>query len=230
MRHGTRLTGMCHQFSLAWRDHDLCTRFGVPVLPAGLVPHFSIAPGGRALVVLGSGPREASLMQWGLVPRQAADPSEGTRPFNARAESLAEKPLFRDLVQSQRCLVPATGFFEWKAPKRSPWYFRMRDGAPFAFAGLYDRWHGPAGETLATFAILTTAPNTLVAAVHKRMPVILSREDEARWLFAGSLSEADRRRIFAPFPAGGMETYPVSDRANDPAADDERTIRPVSRL
>jgi Uncharacterized conserved protein len=221
---------MCHQFSLAWGDHDLCTRFGVRILPAGFLSHFSIAPGQEALVVTGSGPREAALAQWGLVPHYAAGPAEGTRPVNARAESLWEKPLFRGLVQSQRCLVPATGFFEWKAPKRSPWYFRMQDGSPFAFAGLYDRWQGPAQETLATFVLLTTEPNPLVAAVHKRMPVILSREDEACWLAGSALTDADRRRIFAPFPAGKMEAYPVSDRANDPAADDERVIRPVSRL
>jgi len=221
---------MCHQFSLAWGDHDLCTRFGVRILPAGFLPHFSLAPGQETLVITGSGPREAALMQWGLVPHHAADPSFVTRPFNARAESLAEKPLFRDLVSSQRCLVPATGFFEWRVPKRSPWYFRMRDGSPFAFAGLYDRWQGPAGRTLATFVILTSAPNALVAPVHPRMPVILSREDEACWLSTSDLAEADSRRIFAPFPAEGMEAYPVSDRANDPAADDERVIRPVSRL
>jgi putative SOS response-associated peptidase YedK len=221
---------MCHQFSLAWGEDDLCTRFGVRILPADLLPHFSIAPGDRALVVMGSGPREAVMMQWGLVPHAAADPAKGTRPINARAESLYEKPLFRDLVQSRRCLVPATGFFEWKAPRRSPWYFRMQDGSPFAFAGLYDRWQGPAGATLATFAILTTEPNPLVAAIHKRMPVILSREDEACWLSGSALADADRRRIVAPFPAGAMEAYPVSDRANDPACDDEQAIRPVSRL
>jgi putative SOS response-associated peptidase YedK len=221
---------MCHQFSLAWGEDDLCTRFGVRVLPVDLVPHFSIAPGQEALVVTGSGPREASLMQWGLVVHSAANPVNGTKPVNARVESLGEKPLFRDLVQSRRCLVPATGFFEWKAPKRLPWYFRVQDGLPFAFAGLYDRWQGPAGETLATFVLLTTEPNPLVAAVHKRMPVILSRDDETCWLAGSALTDADRRRIFAPFPAGKMEAYPVSDRANDPAADDERVIRPVSRL
>ena len=221
---------MCRLFSLAWGNDDLCARFGVRVLPADLVPHFLIAPGGNALVVTGSGQRVASLMQWGLVPHYATDPSSGTRPVNARAESLSEKSLFRGLVQSRRCLVPATGFFEGKAPKRSPWYFRMQDGAPFAFAGLYDCRHGPAKETLATFAILTTKPNALVAAVHRRMPVILSRDDEARWLSGCPLTETENRRIFAPFPAGAMDAYPVSDRANDPAADDERAIRPVSRL
>lgn len=223
---------MCYRYSLAWGDDDLCTRFGVTGLPSGLVPHYSIAPGGTSLVITGPGEAEAAMMQWGLVPHWTRDVLSANRPANARAESLAAKPMFRDLVRTHRCLVPATGFFEWKQQwkTKAPFYFCRNDRSLFAFAGLYDVWRNPAGAALVTYTVVTTAANAVVAPVHHRMPVILRREDEVRWRSREVLPGAELRRILSPFPAEQMEGYPVSERVNDPAADDELVTRPVSRL
>jgi len=175
---------------------------------------------------------EAVMMQWGLVPHWAKDITATHRPINARAESLAEKPMFRDLLKSQRCLVPASGFFEWKHEwgHKIPFYIHVKDDPVFGFAGLYDVWRNPAGTTLKTYTIITTTPNELMAPIHNRMPVILRQDDEMRWLSRDVLPADEVKRILSPYPAEGMEAYPVSDRVNSPGADDEKVIEPVKGL
>jgi putative SOS response-associated peptidase YedK len=172
------------------------------------------------------------MMEWGLVPHGAGDRKEARHLINARAETLADKPSFRGLLESRRCLVPASGFYEWKkdGKRRTPFYIRLRGGPVFAFAGLYDVWHTPSGEGCATYTIITTAPNDLVAPLHNRMPAILRRENEDRWVSGGALSAADLTGILAPYPAGGMEAYPVLPLVNNPNVDDERLIRPLQGL
>ena len=171
---------------------------------------------------------------WGqLAPHSSkGDILPANRPFNARVESLAEKPIFRDLLKSQLCLVPASGFFEWKqeAGRKVPFYFHVRDDPVFGFAGLYDVWRNPAGTTLWTYTIITTTPNQLVAKIHNRMPVILRQDDEMRWLSLDVPPLDEVKRILAPYPAEGMEAYPVSDQVNSPGADDETVIERVKGL
>ena len=175
---------------------------------------------------------EAVMMQWGLVPHWAKDIKAVHRPINARAESLAEKPMFRELVRTNRCLVPASGFYEWKKDwqRKIPFYIRVKDDPVFAFAGLYDVWHNPAGVTLQTYTIITTDANELMAPIHNRMPVILKSEDETRWLSKDAFSADETQKILAPFPADRMEAYPVSERVNRTDTDDERLIAPVIGL
>jgi putative SOS response-associated peptidase YedK len=123
------------------------------------------------------------------MPRWIQDRDAVQPIINARAETISQRPSFRHLLKSNRCLVPATGFFEWKKDghRKTPFYIRMRDSRLFAFAGLYDIWHDPAGNNGATCTIITTGPNELVAPIHNRMPVILDRDDETRWLSVESL-------------------------------------------
>src|SRR5271157_4534032 len=163
------------------------------------------------------------MMQWGLVPHWVKDIKSTHRPINARVESLAEKPMFRNLLKTHRCLIPASGFYEWKkeGTKKIPFYLHLKDEPLFAFAGLYDVWHDVSGEAHTTYTIITTEANDLVARIHNRMPVILKRENEDRWLSGDTPLPEEVREIFTPYPPGEMTMYPVSSRINNPTLDDE---------
>jgi putative SOS response-associated peptidase YedK len=170
---------------------------------------------------------------WGqLMPHSAKDILPANRPINARAENLTENKMFRDLLKENRCLVPASGFFEWKheGKRKVPFYIHKKNDPVFGFAGLYDTWQNPAGVTLQTYTIITTAANEVVAPLHDRMPVMLKQEDEMRWLSKDALPADEMQRILAPYLAADMEVYPVSERVNKPDADDEKLIEPVKGL
>ena len=222
---------MCGRYSL-WCIDNLCGRFLVIDPAIGFRSHFNIAPGSTNPVITMHERVEAVMMQWGLVPHWSKEIKATHRPINARADSLAEKPMFRELLKSKRCLVPASGFFEWKQEggHKIPCYVHLKDDPVFTFAGLYDTWSNPAGATLSTYTIITTAPNSLMAPIHDRMPVILQSEDEKRWISPGPLGADDLHRIFSPYPEEGMEIYPVSDRVNKTAVDDEKVIEPLKGL
>ena len=222
---------MCSRYSLVCID-NLCGRFRVVDPSDGFHSHFNIAAGSANPVIVVHDRAEARTMQWGLVPHWARDIKTLHRPVNARAENLAEKPMFRDLVRTRRCLVPASGFFEWKEHwgKKIPFYFYKPADPVFAFAGLYDIWQNPAGVSLATYVIITTPANSVVAPVHHRMPAILRQDDEIRWVSRGPIPPEEMHRILAPAPADGLAVYPVSDRVNDAKADDERVIAPLKGL
>lgn len=205
--------------------------FGV-ALPREFTPRFNVAPTQDVPVVragVPAGPdvtaaagRRADLLHWGLVPHWAADPSVGNRMINARAETAAERPAFRDAMKRRRCLVPADGFYEWqKTPdskRKQPFLIRMKGDRPFAFAGLWESW-GRAGERLESITILTTSPNELVAPIHDRMPVIVAPEDFDRWLDP-AVSTDGVADLLRPFPAEEMQANPVGTRVNNPANDD----------
>ena len=223
---------MCGRYSLICID-DLGNRFRVFNPMIGARPKFNIAPGTRQpVVVSGAGGRELFIMQWGLVPRWTKVLRAARPVINARAETLAEKPLFRHLLKTNRCLVPASGFFEWKkeGTKKIPFYISLPDQPIFAFAGLWDEWQDPAGTVLATYTIITTEPNTLVAGIHNRQPVILSQEHEERWLTGDQPAAGQLGEMTAAYPAGQMAVHPVSPLVNTPSNDDERVVRPVVSL
>ena len=192
--------------------------------------HFNIAPSSTNPVIV-SAPEgnHLKMMEWGLIPHWAKDIRTMPRPANARAESLAEKPMFRDLVMHRRCVVPASGFYEWKreGTRNLPFYFHRKDGTLLTFAGLYDRWQDPSGMPRQTYTIITTAANGIMAPVHDRMPAILTGDRVQRWLSGGMLSPAAMREILVPCPPGELETYLVSPRVNSPAVDDEQLIVPL---
>jgi len=219
---------MCGRYSLICID-DLGNRFRVFDPMMGARSKFNVSPASEMPVIVRRDKDEIALMHWGLVPHWVRDLRTARKPINSRAESLADKPLFRTLLESGRCLVPASGFYEWKTEgtRKVPFYFHLPDQPLFAFAGLYDTWRGPEGEPLMTYTIITCEPNALIAEVHNRMPVILNRENEGRWLSRDPPAWQDLPSILAPYPASAMAIVPVSDLVNNPAVDDERLVQPL---
>lgn len=221
---------MCGRFTIG-EVKDLITRFSIDAPIADMPrPRYNLAPTQEAPVVV-RGSNRLVMMRWGLIPFWAKDPKIGSRMINARAEGVAERPAFRASLKDRRCLVPTTGFYEWKsaADGKTPYLARVKDERLFAMAGLYDRWRGPSGEEVQSFTIITTAANELMSDIHDRMPVVLSREDEGTWLAPGPLERATRERIFAPFPSERMEAFPVSKAVNDISKDSEELVRPLRR-
>ena len=189
--------------------------------PAPLL--YNAAPSQRLPVITNTAPDRIQLLRWGLVPAWSRDPSGGPKPINARAETLAEKPSFRLLLGRRRCLVLADGFYEWQATPagKVPHRILLRDEQPFAFAGLWDEWLDHAtGELLPTFTIITTEPNTLMAGIHNRMPVLLpDRAAEQAWL-DNSQKPAAHQQLLQPRDAAAMRAYVISKRVNSPAHND----------
>ena len=219
---------MCGRYELHTQPAALALAFGVP-FPSQMRPRYNIAPMQDVPVIRrnAAGERELVDVRWGLVPRWAKDPAIGNRMINARAETLAEKPSFRTALKKHRCLLPADGFYEWKQTSsgaKQPFHIGMKDGAPFALAGLLERWLSPAGEVLDTCTIITTRSNTLLAPLHDRMPVIVAPVAFDRWLDVANEDTAD---LFAPFPADAMSYYPVSVRLNSVRNDDAKLIVPA---
>jgi len=221
---------MCSRYAL-WAVDDLGGRFLIVDPTIGFRSHFNIAPRSENPVVISAeGRNRIRLMQWGLVPGWAKEVQTMPRPVNARAETLSEKPMFRHLLEEKRCLVPANGFYEWKkeGTRKIPFFFHRPDNALFSFAGLYDTWQSPAGETLVSYTIIIVSANEFMAPVHDRMPVVLSQEGEERWLSPGPCSPDKLREILAPCADDVLETHAVSQRVNRPGEDDERMILPVN--
>ena len=215
---------MCGRFTLFDEIGALAKEFGVPVR-LELAPQYNIAPTRQVAAVRtrsGEGGREFVLLRWGLIPSWAKDPSMGARMINARVETARVKPAFRDLFRRRRCIVPASGFYEWQKRGRvkQPYHIRLREGNVMAIAGLWDRWEGPGAAPIESCTLLTTEANELVAPLHDRMPVILSPENYDRWLDPSVTDPAAVRTLLAPLPPDRMIALPVSRRVNDPSADD----------
>ena len=190
--------------------------------------NYNAAPSQRLPIITNAAPGQIQLLSWGLVPSWSKDPTghgpaAGPKPINARAETLAEKPSFRQLLGRRRCLVLADSFYEWQATPagKVPHRILLRDEQPFAFAGLWDEWLDRAtGELHPTFTIITTAPNALMARIHNRMPVILpTRSAEQAWLDDG-LGLAAHQQLLVPYDAAAMRKYVISKRVNSPANND----------
>jgi putative SOS response-associated peptidase YedK len=187
-----------------------------------LVPRYNIAPSQDVVAITErNGEPVASFYQWGLVPSWSGDPKGF---INARAETLQQKPSFSESFQRRRCLIPADGFYEWKRSGKSkqPYYFQLKDGAAFAFAGIWDQWQGD-GRLIVSCAIITTTPNELLASIHDRMPVILSPSSHRAWLNDGSAAST-LTALLAPFPAEQMKAHPVSDEVNHATVDYEHLV------
>jgi len=219
---------MCGRYAL-WGIDDLGGRFLIVDPTLGFRSRFNIAPGtDNPVIVRGEGGNRLRAMQWGLIPHRAADPAASPRPINARAEILAGKPVFASLLGRNRCIVPANGFYEWKKAggRREPYFVHLENKALFAMAGLCDTWQDASGRAFATYTIITTESNGLVRPIHDRMPAILRREHEQRWLSDAPFADGELRELLQPFPAEEMAAYPVSPAVNSTAGEGTDRIRP----
>ena len=209
---------MCGRYAQRTEPKRLAREFKVAEAPEAQ-PRYNVAPTQEVLGVRESpGGREMRYFKWGLVPAWAKDTSMGARLINARSETVAEKPAFRQAFRQRRCIIPADGFYEWQRTggRKQPFFFRMRDERPFGFAGLWERWEGEGGEVLNSCTILTTEANEVLRPVHDRMPVILHPEDYELWLDADARKLELVREVLRPYPAGEMVGYPVGASVNSP--------------
>lgn len=209
---------MCGRFTQRADSKRLAKAFGVAEAPA-VEPRYNIAPTQDVLAVLErEDGREAAFFKWGLVPSWAKDASMGARLINARAETVAEKPAFRQAFKERRCIIPSDGFYEWQRTggRKQPFFFRMRDERPFGFAGLWEHWESEEGEVINSCAILTTEANEVLRPVHDRMPVILHPEDYRLWLDSDVRKLDLVKEVLRPYPAAEMEGYSVSTSVNSP--------------
>ncbi len=218
---------MCGRYELSSHPEAIALAFGLPYPPA-LQPRYNIAPTQRVPIVRldASGRRELVPVRWGLIPRWAKDPAIGARMINARAETLADKPAFRIPYTKHRCLVPASGFYEWQVRQagKQPLHIGMDDDRPFGMAGLYERWRSPEGEVVDSCVIVTTRAGDALRHIHERMPVIVAEADHARWLDAAN---ADVAGLLAPWSGTPLRIYAVSTRVNAVANDDPQLRDPV---
>ena len=223
---------MCGRFTLASSLTTVAQRFGVPIPTAESAvwtPHYNIAPTQTVIVVNDDGTRHLTQMRWGLIPSWAKDPAIGNRMINARAETVATKPAFRVALRKRRCLIPADGFYGWQpvGRRKQPVYITLKSREPFSFAGLWEAWTSPDGETIKTCTIITTEANDLLKPIHDRMPVILTREAEGVWLDPMIQDPARLLPLLVPYPAEEMEAYPVSTTVNNPAHDGPECVSPA---
>ena len=221
-------TPMCGRFTLHHSTEDVAERFAVEQTLLELTPRYNIAPSQPVPVII---QRDGRLMRehaWGLVPFWAKDPATGNRMINARAESLVDKPTFKRAFSVQRCLIPASGYYEWKKADggKNPHYIQAADGQPFAMAGLFEKWSDPDGLPLRTCAVITTEPNELAAAIHNRMPAILTHDAEEIWLDPETRPEA-LLAVLRPYP-GELSAHAVSRLVNKAATDEAACIEPAA--
>ena len=220
---------MCGRFTSLLSPELLVDLYGVPT-PQELEFRYNIAPTQEVLAVRqdAEGGRYLSAVRWGLVPHWAKELSIGSKMINARCESLIERPAFRQAIRTRRCIVPATGFYEWAttADGRIPHYITMRDGSPFSFAGIWGPWADLDGHDVEICAILTTAANSLIETIHARMPVILHPAEFALWLDRTDNDPQDLQRLYQPYPADLMQSWPVTSIVNSPIQDSPPCIAP----
>lgn len=239
---------MCGRYMITADGQQLAFRFGAEAPAAGVAARYNAAPTQQLPVIVNAEPTRIQLLTWGLVPAWARDQTGGTPLINARLETAATRPSFRDAWRQRRCLVLADGFYEWQRTARGkvPMRIALKSNEPFAFAGLWEEWRGAGDDTraaqsagnrrcspgtsddsaLRTFTILTTTPNDLMAPIHQRMPVILRPEQEAAWLDTDL--GRDWQRVLGPYPSDSMTAHPVSSRVNSPRYDDPSLIEPLA--
>jgi putative SOS response-associated peptidase YedK len=221
---------MCGRFTLRTPTKDIVRAFGLSDA-LELKPRFNIAPTQQVAAIrlnTDTGTRQLSMYRWGLVPSWADDPKIGYRMINARAESVAMKPAYRSAFKKGRCLILADGFYEWKkmGKNKQPFFIRLKDDEPFAFAGLSEHWH-QGDQVIDSATIITTEPNELMESIHDRMPVILSPDDYELWLEPDFHGQGKLLEMLRPYPAEDMEAFPVSTVVNNPRNESGECIEAV---
>ncbi|MGD9851825.1 MAG: SOS response-associated peptidase [Nitrospirales bacterium] len=222
---------MCGRFTRKESFTQLAESLNLAHLPL-LEPRYNIAPSQSiACVRVNPTSREKEYVQlrWGLVPSWARDPGIGHKMINARAETVAEKPSFRNAFKLQRCLILADGFYEWKreGKAKQPYYIHMKDDRPFVFAGLWEHWKQGDDPPLESCAMITTGPNQVMEPIHHRMPVILHPDDYLFWLDPAMQDPQSLGVLLNPYPASDMEAYSISSLVNNPRNETPLCIQPA---
>jgi putative SOS response-associated peptidase YedK len=216
---------MCGRFQLSVKGKQISERFNVEVFDEMYKPSYNTAPSQNLAVITNSEPRQLSLFKWGLIPFWAKDPRIGNKLINTRAETITEKPAFKNALVKRRCLVPANGFYEWRQSDKAPFRIFLKTAELFAMAGIWETWKDAEGKPINSFSIITTTPNALMEKLHNRMPVILSPENEATWLHENNIEIL--KELLVPFDSNQMDAYPVSTKVNSPANNNEEIIEEV---
>jgi putative SOS response-associated peptidase YedK len=224
---------MCGRFVLESID-EVFPRFRISApedLIGNIKPRYNIAPSHYAYIISRNARQENRLemMKWGLVPSWSKDPQIGNRMINARVETIAIKPSFKHILKTNRCLVPCSGFYEWKKidKRKVPYYIGLKNSKIFCLAGLYDIWKDSDGNDHKTFTIITTQPNKTLKPIHNRMPVILQQEFEDQWLNTKIQNPDSIKRLLRPYPDDNMISYIVSNEVNNPGNDNSQLIKQV---
>jgi len=218
---------MCGRFAITLPDDAMAQLFGAaPANDLPPVPRYNVCPTQPvAAVVSREGARHVGPMRWGLIPRWYKHPTDGPLLFNARSETLADKPAFAEAARRRRCLIPASGFYEWTkdGEARLPWFIRRTNSEAMVFAGVWQAWMGPEGTRIATCAIVTCAASDAMAELHDRVPVIVEPDDWALWLGEAGHGAA---RLMRPLPDGALQAYRVSTSVNSNRSEGPELIEP----
>ena len=206
---------MCGRFFLLTDLSVIVESFGIQEVACDYRPDHNLSPGREIPAVVHEGRNRLVGFRWGLIPAWARDPLIGNRMFNARAETIAEKPSFRDAFRRRRCLIPAEGFYEWQrdGKVKKPFRFSLQSGRPFGFAGLHETWISPEKKTIRTCTIITTEANELIQPIHDRMPVILPKEREVAWMDPENRDEKALLSLLKPYPPDEMRFSPADPKS-----------------
>jgi putative SOS response-associated peptidase YedK len=222
---------MCGRFTLTIDPAQLQEAFPWAVIANNLPPRYNIAPSQPVAVIPNTGDNILAMYRWGLIPSWSKDLSIGDRMINARSESLAEKPSFRNAYKRRRCLILSDGFYEWKQnpdlKSKQPMYIRLKNAQPFAFAGLWEVWHAPDGSEIRSCTIITTQPNALLEPIHNRMPVILPPNAYNEWLVTDDRQPDQLNHLLVPYSSTEMIAFPVSKMVNKPEFESPELVQPI---
>ncbi len=226
---------MCGRFALSAKTKSIEKLLPKVKIPEEMKARYNIAPTQNVAVVLNDGNNEVTFAKWGLIPFWAKDTSMGNKMINARAETLLEKPSFKNQFKNKRCIILTDGFYEWQKQggktRNVPYLIKMKTGVPFALAGLWDTWTDKStGETITSTVIITTDPNELMMNIHNRMPVIIPPDKIDLWLEKDDANLPELGSLMKPYPADEMEAYPVAFTVNNPSVDDITCIQPVNSI
>jgi len=224
---------MCGRFALLIPGEELAEAFDLPAVPVEMAPRYNIAPTQPVAAVRAhpvTGRKELTHFHWGLIPFWSKDPSMAARMINARSETAAEKPSFRAAYKYRRCIVPASGFYEWQKHngRKQPMFIHHVQNEPLGIAGLWEHWQSPDGSEVESCTLLTTQPSDFMAPIHNRMPVILEPADYDTWLFTEPEHLDQLQHLLRPAGEGVLAARPVSTFVNNPRNEGAECIAPLS--
>ncbi|HPW43256.1 MAG TPA: SOS response-associated peptidase [Bacteroidales bacterium] len=219
---------MCGRYSFAPDLKIVNEHYDISVNDDDLTPNYNCAPSQLLPVITNDKSISFNFFRWGLIPFWAKDISIGNKLINARSETILEKPSFRNAFRQRRCLVPADAFYEWKqeVKEKIPYRIFLKNQNIFSMAGIWEKCKLPNGETIFSFAIITTQPNTLMTKIHNRMPVILDKKGEDLWI--NNTDEKELTNLLKPFPAEQMTAYRISNLVNSPRNNSPKIIEPIA--